>query len=184
MQQTFANRYGENLIKDQIHCLLWKDPMRVSNYVQNNHIDLVQLCDQYERLRFLMPIRNPLDCAISNTKTGHARHLVSGKIIEIKQILERILREIAWFIGLNEVAPDRFFYFFENEFNRSTLLNLAKFLNVDPSKEWIEDAINCYNLKEPYEYDPHILDHYKKSLDIYMERHGEEKEKLIAFAAN
>lgn len=62
---------GGQLIKRKIECLFWKESLTTSNYIKSNKIDLGELFRKLKRLKFLMHIRNPLDCAVSNLKTGH-----------------------------------------------------------------------------------------------------------------
>ena len=58
------------LEKKQIKCLFWKESLLTSNLIREKNVDLCSIFEKDDRLRFLMPIRNPLDCAMSNLKTG------------------------------------------------------------------------------------------------------------------
>ena len=53
--------------------LFWKESLRTSNRMRRSNTDLQNIFNENHKLRFLMPVRNPMDCAASNFKTGHAR---------------------------------------------------------------------------------------------------------------
>jgi len=54
---------GMGKVKKEIRCLFWKESLRTSNLIREKQVDLPGIFSRDERLRFLMPIRNPLDCA-------------------------------------------------------------------------------------------------------------------------
>ena len=165
MGKLYRARYGDKVIKDEIQCLFWKESMRTCNMIRENQVDLNALFKQNRILRFLMPIRNPLDCALSNMKTGHTKYIHTLSKIEPEQVLDAIMQEISWFMTLHEKHPDRFFYYIQNQFDRTTLVQLAEFLNLDPDEQWIKDALEVYVMRKPYSYTPGLIRQYKKSLE-------------------
>lgn len=183
MRRTYEDRYGKSLIKGDIWCLLWKDSMRVANFIRENNVDLADILAQNEKLRFLMPIRNPLDCAVSNYRNGQARHFLDLENYRLENILDCILREILWFLDLQKDHPERFFYFFENDFDESLLSSLADFLCLEPVSDWIEDALKCYKLRDPCIHSHEFIDHYEQSLEVHLHRHPLIVEKLKTFSA-
>ena len=58
------------------------------------------------KLRFLMPVRNPMDCARSNQRTGVKKYLGEfEEENELVAILERVIDEMAWVIRLAQNHP-------------------------------------------------------------------------------
>jgi len=182
MQQTYEKRYGDRMLKKEVRCLLWKESMRVSNYLQENSTDLAGLCTKLPRLRFLMPVRNPMDCAVSNLKTGHARHLVDKGSETFEDVLDRIMREIAWFKSYEARMPDRFFSYYQFDFNEAMLKRLAGFLGLAPDPSWIADSMACYDLKASYPHSGERVAAYRRLVDEHFSRLPEARQALLRFA--
>jgi hypothetical protein len=164
MQQKYIER-GEKLIKRQINCLFWKESLATSNLIRDRKIDLGAIFAQEDRLKFLMPIRNPLDCAISNLNTGHVdRFQGLGNKPTITEVLRAILAEIHWFASLKEQFPDRFFYFFEHSISAEMIANLADFLKLDADETWLSDARSVMISKSNYQHGADLLEHYRNSV--------------------
>ena len=170
------------LIKKQIKCLFWKESLASSDLIRKKNVDLKNIFDQESRLRFLMPIRNPLDCALSNLKTGHASKLLglyqSTSIIEL---LQTVLDEIYWFVSLKEKFPNRFFYYLEHSISREMLVELAEFLDLDPNEEWISNALHVMVVKSHYEHDINLLTFYREKITEQFSRFPALKEQLLQF---
>ena len=64
------NAANSCLLKQNITALFWKESLRTSNHIRRHNVDLSRLFKLNRQIRFLLPIRNPLDCAVSNLKTG------------------------------------------------------------------------------------------------------------------
>ncbi len=163
--QLYRQHFGDTLVKEDIQCVFWKESLRTSLHIRNHHIDLGALFAQEPRLRFLLPIRNPLDCAISNLRTGHAKLFGLGKDPATEAVLEAILDEIVWVKGLQEHYPDRFFYFTENSFSADTARALAEFLGLEPSPAWINVVQEAFAIDKHYDYPQTLLDSYHDMLD-------------------
>jgi hypothetical protein len=163
--KLYRQHFGDTLVKDDIQCLFWKESLRTSLHIRNNNIDLATLLAQEPRLRFLLPIRNPLDCAISNLRTGHAKLFGLGKNPDTEMVLTAILDEILWVKGLQEQHPDRFFYFSENSFTADTARRLAEFLDLDPSPAWISVVQEAFEIDKHYDYPLELLDFYEARIE-------------------
>jgi len=48
---------------------------QASQPLRDNNVGLDEWFEQNNQLRFLLPIRHPIDCALANQGTGHAKHL-------------------------------------------------------------------------------------------------------------
>ncbi len=158
---------GMGLTKKKIVCLLWKESLRTSNLIRKRNIDLKELLESDNRLCFLMPIRNPLDCAVSNLRSGHFKLFQGlGKATEVSYIVQAILDEFTWFASLRERFPKRFFYFFEHRITRKVLTDLAQFLKLEPSERWLSNALSAMVLKPGYHHDQETIDQYLDYLKL------------------
>lgn len=184
MKETVQERYGSELVKQDIRCLLWKESMWATNVFRKHSTNFGDLCARNDRLRFLMPIRSPLDCALSNLRKPLVlRRLVpNGEMWSFESVLDAVLETIAWFLDHQQRNPDRFFSFFQDEVGPAMLSRLAAFLQISPDERWIRDALRCYQLRAPYEYSKAMLDHYQHSLQARLYRHPAALERLSRFA--
>lgn len=157
MKQLFERESGASLLKGEIQSLVWKESLRTSNHIRSCMTDLDSIFSRNDRLRFLVPVRCPIDCAISNLKSGHAR-LFAGESTAspVERIVSAILREFAWIESLRQKHPDRFFIFFEYEMGKQTLENLEAFLGLEHDEKWLQSALAAFQSKKHYT-PPHEL---------------------------
>jgi hypothetical protein len=182
MGAVFLEAGGE-VIKPQINCLFWKESLATSNLIREKNLDLASILNKEARLRFLMPIRNPLDCAVSNLKTGHAyRFRGLGKDATMVQVLQAVLEEIHWFASCRESFPNRFFYFIENSISREMLLQLAAFLKLKPDEAWLTRALSVMVVKSNYKHDSDLLAFYRSTVKQQFSRFPALAEQLLDFA--
>jgi len=180
--QRLFRESGSNPVKQRIHCLFWKESLRTSNLIRRQNIDLGLLLDREPRLRFLMPIRNPMDCAVSNLKTGHFR-LFTGldETATVLDVLRAILEEIRVFAEYREAFPGRFFCFLEHEINRDMLINLSAFLQLDNNEKWLADACAAMVNRSGYRHDEGIPGYYRDSVNAMFSRFPALQSGLLAF---
>lgn len=173
---------NSKLIKKQIKCLFWKESHRTSNLIHEKNIDIATILKKDHRLRFILPIRNPLDCAASNLKTGHI-HLFPklNKKSSPHDAVKAILDEIYWFANLKKQFPDRFHYYFEHEISQKTLIDLAQFLQLQPKQDWLTNALAAMEIKSAYEHDSELLNSYQNHILKYQSRFPELSKKLLIF---
>jgi len=178
--RIYQNRYGNSLIKNSIHCFFWKESLRVSNFIRKNNINLSEHFQRNRLLRFLMPIRNPLDCAMSNLK-GKVTLFTGLHDFSPKSVLTAILKEFAWFLDLKRQFPDRFFYFFEHDFNRATLEEMAGFLGIETEPQWVEDSLQAFEVTSPYKHSSDFIEFYKQSVKTIFKDDPVFLENLLKF---
>lgn len=181
--RLYRQHFGDTLVKEDIQCLFWKESLRTALHIRSHRIDLAALLAQEPRLRFLLPIRNPLDCAISNLRTGHAKLFGLGKHPDTEMVLTAILDEIHWVKGLQEQHPDRFFYFSENDFSADIARQLAAFLNLDPSPPWIKVVQEAFVIDKHYDYPQPLVDSYRKLLQQKFAAWPDLQQQLESFSA-
>ena len=79
-----------------------RDPVDV---VEVAH-DLGRVVERLPRLRFLMPIRNPLDCALSNVRKGHHKHFANLRGASMPVVIDFMVELVAWALELQERHPE------------------------------------------------------------------------------
>lgn len=182
IRNAYRDRFQENTVKADIDCLFWKESMRVSAFIRQHQVDLGGLFAVNSQLRFLMPIRNPVDCALSNMKTGHMRGLVDSEGPRaFGNTLDAVMREIRWFHELMNRYPDRFFCFYENGFNEGVVRSLAEFLQISADRTWVDDVIQNYDVRHPYEYTGEMKDVYRELVGRYFGALPGVRERLESF---
>lgn len=168
--------------KNAIECLFWKESLRTSNIIKNRELDLEKLFNIDKRLRFLLPIRNPLDCAISNLRTGHVK-LFRGikQDATIQDVIIAIIDEILWFADLENKFPDRFFHFYEYNISQKMLNELANFLQIDTDEDWIDSIVSDIKVKPGYLHDKDLIEYYKDKVTSLSSGYPEFEQGLLKF---
>lgn len=136
------------------------------------------------KLKFLLPIRDPLDAAVSNMKTKHHRLFKTISEYSLTTVLDAILSEIAWFLDLESKYPRRFLSFLQNEFHPAFLDKLASFLEISEDSLWRKQAMDCYVMKPSYPRDEVLLKHLKAGLEEKLPEHPEMMEKIFRLASS
>lgn len=181
MKDLFESAGGE-LQKPSVHCLFWKESLRTSNRIRSERIDLGGIFAIEPRLRFLLPIRNPLDCAVSNLKTGHVA-IFENLAPDASQaaVVDAILDEILWFADLRAQNPDRFFRYYEHSVTREMLVRLALFLELEPLESWLDAALAAMNLKPGYDHAPELVESYRQGVVDRFTDHPDMAAELLRF---
>jgi hypothetical protein len=174
---------GTGLVKNHIRCLFWKESHRTSNVIHDKHVDLGNIFKKNDKLRFLLPIRNPMDCAMSNVNTGRVS-LFKGmnKNTPVGDVTRAVLDEIVWIAGLKELNPDRFFYYFEHDISKKMLVDLATFLKLDPNETWLSDALAIMKTKPSYEHDSKLSTFYREYVTNKFSQFPAMSEGLLLFS--
>ena len=179
--RLYREHFGDKLIKDEIHSLFWKESLRTSLHLRKHAVDLGQLFDTEPRLRFLLPIRNPLDSATSNLRTGHAKLFGLGKSPDISRVLDAILDEILWVMERQDQYPQRFFHFLENDFGPEQAEALAAFLELDANPAWVSVVQEAFEIDKRYEHPETLTRHYAAAVEQRFSPWPRLQEKLLAF---
>jgi hypothetical protein len=184
-QHGMSDRFqgaGGALPKQEIRCLFWEESLRTSNRLRSHSVDLGRIFAVEPRLRFLMPIRNPLDCAVSNIKNGHAARLEGlGPEASEAAVVEAILDETRWFADLHAQNPDRFFGYFEHDVSREMLVRLAVYLELEPLDSWLDAAMAAMQLNAGYEHAAELVDSYRQGVASRFGDHPKFAQGLLRF---
>lgn len=165
MRKLFRARYGSRLLKENIKSLVWKESEMVGRNIHEHEVDLPDLIARNQRLKFLLPIRNPLDCSLSISRIGVARFYPEFKDGDVRSVLSLILEEIRWFVDLQSGDPAHFLYFFQDEVNARVLKELGEFLGLSDDERWLSDSLSVYQLRRSYDYDAELKNHYTDKVE-------------------
>ena len=179
----FHDLYNSDRIKKRISSFVWKEPLRISNLIRKENIDVGNMIQQDDRLCFLLPIRNPMNCAQSNVNTGLVRlfpHLSQASSKE--ETLSAIMDEIHWVVTMKKRYVNRFFYFFEHSITRDMLSEVIDFLQLPPDDNWISTALIAMDVKARYKHTNQFINYYKKIVAERFSDHPEIKDQLLQFA--
>ncbi len=159
--KEICEKAGVATRKARIKSLFWKESLRTSNVIRERRVDLGDIFEKESRLRFLLPIRNPMDCAVSNLKTGHVDRFPGlTRSSSMQECVHAILDEIFWFAKLQSEFPDRFHYFFEYDISPAMLVDLAGFLQLDPDVTWIDNALVAMKINPGYDHEDALARSY------------------------
>ncbi|PSR04822.1 MAG: hypothetical protein BRD49_05305, partial [Bacteroidetes bacterium SW_10_40_5] len=158
VRKKYFERYNSNL-KPNIHSIVWKEPLQVTNVIKQNSFS--DILDNNQKLKFLLPIRNPINCAKSNLKTRHYK-IFNKEVNNTKNCIAAIFEEFLLFLQLKDQYPTNFFYFFEDEL-KDKLTDIAEFLKIEKDQKWIEDASECFVVKSKYDNEEELK---KEAIDL------------------
>lgn len=169
MRNTYRRRYGRSLLKEEVQSLVWKEAHRTDDFVEQNSIDLGDLLTKNQKLRFLMPVRNPIHIAYSFfTRKGFRKNFFIDQIEipEINILLDRLLTKMSHCITLHAEHPDRVMIFFEDDVKPDLFKKIASFLHLEADEQWTRDALKCFDVT-PAKYDipETVLNYYKQRVD-------------------
>jgi len=180
--RLYRQHFGDQLIKEEIHSLFWKESLRTSLHMRKHDIDPGLLFAREPRLRFLLPIRNPLDCTTSNLRTGHARLFGLGASPDLHQVLDAILDEILWVIKMQDRYPERLFHFTENDFGPNQARKLAAFLKLDTNPAWVSVVEEAFDIDKHYQHPQQLNDYYRRAVDSRFAAWPDLQQQLQNFA--
>ena len=185
VMRNIYERTASSLLKKNITTLFWKESLRTSNHIRRHNVDLGNLFKVNKQIRFLLPIRNPLDCAASNLRTQKVVIFQNNNNnSDIKEILRSVLEEILWFKNLEAQYPERFLYYFEHDFNKSTIIRMADFLQLAPLEEWCSNALEAFDVKSKYTHSNSLISFFCKIVEEQFSNYPDFAEKLLCFGRN
>jgi len=184
MIARYIEMHGSGSLKDDIRCLVWKDPMEVERMIEGTMLDFHRLFAQDGgRLRFLLPIRNPLDTMVSISNGQHWKLLQGLNNNELSPILNRLFAMIRRFLNRERDFPKRFFHFTQSEFAETeTLQALAEFLRLEPDEGWMEVCKDIWQIRPSYALDETSRKIYALISRLQLSQFPEDMGKLMGFA--
>jgi hypothetical protein len=162
--------------------VVWKESMKVTDLLRLRGQDPVALSRANPALRFVLPVRNPLDCAASNVRTGHARYLAVTDPNDVAATLDAVLVELRAFVRCRDEHPPGFHLFFEDDPARPLLTGLASFLGLSPDPAWLEVAVDAWRPENRHEHPPALRARYEERVGELFADHPELAARLRALA--
>jgi hypothetical protein len=181
IRELYTHRFGETLIKPEASVLLWKDSMRIHNIFLKSGIDLEEFAKMTPEALFLFPIRNPIDCAKSNVRTGHWKHMVKKSELGFESVLESILKSLRHFRQYERKNPVKFVSFTELEIDRSFPERLTSICGLDAPETWLEDAEKLLKIRPKRKPSAETKDHYTSLVEDIFRDDPETKQRLMQF---
>jgi hypothetical protein len=183
VRDVYRSRFGNAVLKEKIEAIVWKESLRVAKLLRKRGVDMAHLFSHNERLRFLLPVRNPMDCAVSSLRTGHSQLLLPDGSRDVRDVVAAILDELSWFRALSRVhGQERFFHFFEFEVDEQLFQRLAGFLRLSPDERWTTEAMRCFVVRKGHEHDDSLRQWYERRVQQVFAGDPEFGEKLARFA--
>lgn len=139
LKEVYARRYGDVAAKASPTCLVWKDSMVIQRRLAAEADLLPAIVANLPEVRFILPIRQPIDCALSNMRTGHAKHLLGNAPHILGDVLDAVLHAIAWVLVQRDRWPDRFVVFTQQTSGEALALELSRRLGLPEDTQWLED---------------------------------------------
>lgn len=167
-----------------VQALVWKESLRVVEQIRKNYDDIEPLLSHYPKLQFILPVRNPMDCANSNTSTGHTRKIlnIDGKRLPLENMLDIILDEHLWVLKYADKYPERFHVIFQYEFTRDNFAQLGEFIKIDPTPSWLDAVEKSAVIKQKYSYTPEQWHYYKEAVHTRFNKLPLYQDKFLRFA--
>jgi len=184
LRRRFSEVRERRAPDEPVDALVWKESHKATNDLRRGPYELGELLDRLPALRFLQPIRNPLDCALSYAgRPGRLRLLGLPRGVDPSRVLEMILEHHAWFLEQEKRFPERLLHFVEDEVGEDLARRLQAFLELEPEGEWIRDFVEAFQVRPGgYFYSAEILDTYHELLDRLFQPWSELRERLRALA--
>ena len=182
MRRAYLQRFGATTRKPEVKSLVWKESQRVTHLLRSDAADLEELLARNARLRFLLPIRNPIDCAHSLARLGMTRVYGEQTQGQVLHVLDMILDDMHWFLEWQVRYPRRFFHFYQNQLNADTLNDLAAFLKLSQDQRWVGDTLSIYRLRPPYEYEQGVRAHYQQRVEQLFGARPDILEDFLSFS--
>jgi hypothetical protein len=179
---TLFGATGLPLVKGDIRALFWKESHRISHRIRECGTNLSALLAADPRPRFLLPIRHPLDCAVSNIRTNHVRFFRGlADPTDVGQVCDAVLDEIRQVCDLAERFPGRFRHFFEHSLDDEMLVGLEAFLELEHHAPWLALAREAMTSTSRYVHPPARQARYRASVEAKFSDLPEVADGLLAF---
>lgn len=171
MAETYAKRYGSRVFRNDIRCLVWKESQRTTNILMRDPKGMEEMIRRNPKLRFIMPVRHPIDCAVSNIHTGIMVQSETTLERTTEMVLEEIFSDYQWFLEWQRKFPQSFLWFTEKTFNREVSSQIQDFLKLDHDNRWQEDALRVFQITKKYNHSSALYSLAQQLASKYVSAH-------------
>jgi hypothetical protein len=155
MRELYYSRFASEK-KPELKSIVWKDSAKNTAILQT--VNVSRLLYNTDRLRFILTLRNPMDCATSNSSPGYNTNF---RMPNKEAILDELFERYLWFFDLQKKHPKNFMTFFEYEPDDKLLDRLQGFLMIDNDERWKKDFQQIWVLKRRYDHPANFKDQYR-----------------------
>lgn len=178
---AYRARFGNALVRRRVDALVWKDSMVLGRTIRRSGVNVADLLRRCDGLRFLVPIRHPIDCAVSCVLYGHGP--LFTRDVSVVGVLSGVLRELAWARSIERAHPREVLVFWEWEFGRGLLERLRAFLELDEDRRWLDDSSRCFVVGKKYEHPEGLIARYEAKVRELFADDAAFADKLLRFTA-
>ncbi len=180
-KQLVLNRFPDLNRRSPVHALVWKEPLMIYKFLASDGMKTVELLKCYQKIKLLLPVRNPLDCAISNKNLGERwlKRAYGLTDFSLESVLEALFKIYHSFFTWSKTYPGRCMALFENECSENTLSQLAQFLSLEHDPAWIVDCLQVWKVNQHYRWEKSWLEYYKILCDRYFSDVPEIKNRFL-----
>jgi hypothetical protein len=182
--ERYRQRYADQRVKPHIVSLIWKESLWLSSHIRTRS-NLGEILERNRLLRFMMPVRNPIDCAFSNLRSGLVRFFPDlDRRSAVEKVVAAVLDELAWFMQQKRSHPERFLYLFEHQFGEPMLREMAHYLSLEDEDAWRRDALACFvdRSKAKYAHPPELREFYLRQVEEKFAAYPDFQIGLLRFA--
>lgn len=165
-------------LRGKSSCFVWKESHMVTRRLMDNPENLEKIVENNASIKFLMPVRKPLDCARSNIKTGKSRFFKTSQTNDLMEVTKSIFEQHLFFLSLQNKYPDRVFFLFEHEINASSLKEMCAFMEIDNDEKWISTVLSQHKIKAGYTHPEDIVKNAKALIDTMFADNDSFRKKL------
>ncbi|MDP2685270.1 MAG: hypothetical protein Q8P20_09635 [bacterium] len=146
LRNAFHERFSSEHKKD-FKSIVWKDSPRNTLLLQKINMD--GLLAKTDKLRFVLIVRNPMDCATSSSAPGYnQRYRLPSK----EHILSELFERYEWFFDAERKHPGHFMSFFEFDPDYELVCKLQNFLMIDNDEQWKNNFLKFWVMKRKYNH--------------------------------
>ncbi len=153
VRAAYQRRFQDKIIKNSVSVLYWKESMRVTNCLINGQ-NIRDVLVYLPNVLFLVPVRNPIDCAKSNVRTAKWQHITDERRFE--KVLDRIIELYAWIWSVRADYENRFLFLWEHETSEEKLRSLARFAHLSHDPVWISDVTTALGVRKRWQTNEEI----------------------------
>ena len=170
MREAFLSRFSSEH-KKSFKSIVWKDsPRNTLLLLKNRNLD--DLLSKTDKLRFVLTIRNPMDCATSSSSPGYnQRYRKPSK----EAILDELFERYEWFFAAEKRYPERFMSFFEFDPDAEFVDKLQSFLMISNDEQWKKDLLKFWTIKRKYDHSQQFRTQYRSLVGTIKNRGLQEK---------
>lgn len=146
---------------------------------------ITALVAQNPKLRFLLPVRDPLACAMSNVRTTHAVWMGTSGADDPAVVVDRIAEMIAWFSAIADRHPDRCSLFYQDDAPEEICRSLASLLALEGDPMWVSAVETAFTVESTrYDYPPRLRSAFVQAVERHLANAPEVATRVMALTVS